>query len=129
MLATARLQTIVCVSDLDRARHFYGELLGLPVSRTPFNGLVFDAGGSDLMVAPTPDPTPSAHTVIGFAVADVRAVVRALADKGLACHRAPHLSFDPDGIATAPDGTRVAWYRDPDGNFLSVVQLPPGGTA
>jgi catechol 2,3-dioxygenase-like lactoylglutathione lyase family enzyme len=126
MLATARLQTIVCVSDLECARHFYSDLLGLPIRHRPFNGLVFDAGGSDLMVAPVPDPTPSAHTVIGFAVPDVAAVVTTLAGRGLLPHRDTSHAHDAQGIATAPDGTRVAWFRDPDGNFLSIVQYASG---
>lgn len=124
-LAGARLQTIICVSDLAAARIFYAGQLGLPVRRTPFNGLVFDAGGADLLVSPVPDPTPSSHTVIGFAVEDVATVARGLASRGLAPHRGPKFGYDADGIATAPDGTRVVWYRDPDGNILSVVQYPP----
>ncbi len=126
MLATARLQTVLCVSDIDRARQFYADLLGLSIKREMFNGLMFDVGGADLMVAPVPDPTPSSHTVIGLAVSDVAAIVTKLAKRGLITHRESHLTYDEAGIATAPDGSRVAWYRDPDGNFLSVVQYPGG---
>jgi catechol 2,3-dioxygenase-like lactoylglutathione lyase family enzyme len=124
MLAAARLQTILCVSDLDRAHDFYASLLGLPFRRRTISGNVYDVGGSDLLVAAVRDFAPLARTVIGFAVPDVRAVVADLAARGLACHREDHIQYDEASIATAPDGTRVAWYRDPDGNIFSVVQYP-----
>lgn len=124
MLATARLQTIICVSDLDAAHAFYADLIGLPFKRRTISGNLYDVGGSDLLVAPVRDFAPSPRTVVGFAVTDVRAVVTDLAARGLACHRESHLAYDADGIATAPDDTRVAWYRDPGGNIMSVVQYP-----
>ena len=122
MLATARLQTILCVSDIDAARAFYCDRLGLPVKREMFNGLVLDACGSEILIAPVPDPTPSAHTAIGFIVPDVTALVAALSADGLSPYREAHISYDDAGIATAPDGSGVAWYRHPDGNILSIVQ-------
>jgi predicted enzyme related to lactoylglutathione lyase len=127
MLTDARLQTIVCVSDLVRARQFYEGQLGLPFKRRTISGNIHDAGGSDLLVAPVRDFVPLTRTVIGFAVEDVAAVVAALAARGLACHRESHIQYDEAGIATAPDGTRVAWFRDPDGNIFSVVEYPPPG--
>lgn len=126
MLATARLQTVICVTDLAAARHFYEVQLGLPLKRHVFNGLILDAGSADLGLYPVPDPTPSIHTVMSFAVEDVAATVAGLAARGLVPHREDRYRHDADGIATAPDGSLVAWYRDPDGNFLSVVQYPGG---
>ncbi len=124
MLATARLQTIFCVSDLAAARIFYIDRLGLPIKREMFNGLVLDAGGSELLIAPVSDPTPSMHTAIGFIVAEVAAIVAEFAARGLTPYREPHIAYDETGIATAPDGSRVAWYRDPANNILSIVQYP-----
>ena len=124
MLAAARLQTIVCISDLDAAHDFYGGRLGLPFRRRTISGNLYDVGGGDLLVAPVRNFVPSPRTVVGLAVPDVRAAVTQLAERGLACHRESHLSYDAQGIATAPDGTRVAWYRDPSGNIMSVVQYP-----
>jgi len=124
MLATARLQTIVCVSDLDAAHDFYAGRLGLPFQRRTISGNLYDVGGSELLIARARDFVPAERTVVGFAVADVEAVVANLAARGLSPYRESHIDYDGAGIATAPDGTRVAWFRDPDGNIFSVVQYP-----
>jgi catechol 2,3-dioxygenase-like lactoylglutathione lyase family enzyme len=124
MLASARLKTIVCTTELGRARQFYGELLELPTKGTSDGALVFDVGGADLLVAPVPSCEPSAHTVIGFAVPDLRAVMATLSARGVACERFDGLPHDPDGIVRSPDGAHVAWVRDPDGNILSIVEYP-----
>lgn len=127
MLATARLQTLVCVSDLPAAERFYRAGLGLPVAARRFNGLVLDVGGAPLWLCPVPDPTPSAHTIASFAVPDLAAALADLAARGIAPARLAGMPYDADGIVTAPDGTRVVWLRDPDGNILSIAQLAAGG--
>lgn len=71
---------------------------------------------------PYPQLRPSAHTVLGFAVSGVRATVDSLRRAGVSFERIPGLSHDLAGIFTAPDGAQVAWFRDPDGNLVSVVQ-------
>jgi predicted enzyme related to lactoylglutathione lyase len=69
-----------------------------------------------------PSTQPSAHTVLGFAVDDFDAVAEALAERGVATERFAGFAQDARGAWTAPDGARVLWFRDPDGNLLSVVQ-------
>ena len=65
---------------------------------------------------------PSAHTVLGFAVAHLDTVVAALRARGVTWERFPGFPHDADGVVRTPDGSRVVWFRDPDGNLLSIVQ-------
>ena len=122
MLASSILQTIVWTSRLAEAEKFYGEVLGLHLKARSHGALVYDVGGSDLRVSPVPSTQPSAHTVLGFAVADIRTIVESLMERGIRFERIPGFSHDPMGILATPDGSRVAWFRDPDGNLLSIVQ-------
>jgi catechol 2,3-dioxygenase-like lactoylglutathione lyase family enzyme len=121
-LGHARLQTIVWTSRKDQAAAFYGGTLGLPLMRESHEALVYRVGDSELRVSPVPSTEPSAHTVLGFEVGDVRKVVRALSDRGVRLERFAGFRHDADGIWTAPDGTEVVWFRDPDGNLLSAVR-------
>jgi catechol 2,3-dioxygenase-like lactoylglutathione lyase family enzyme len=122
MLASSSLQTIVWTSRIPEAEKFYGDALGLPLKGKSHGALVFDVGGSDLRVSPVPSTQPSAHTVLGFAVPDVRTIVESLAARGIRFERIAGFPHDSMGILTTPDGSRVAWFRDPDGNLLSIVQ-------
>jgi catechol 2,3-dioxygenase-like lactoylglutathione lyase family enzyme len=122
MLASAQLQTLVCTADVTKARRFYETVLGLPLRGESFGALVFDVGGSDLRVSPVPTTRPSEHTVVGFAVADIEAVAEGLRAKGVTTERFAGFAHDDQGVWSAPDGTRVLWFRDPDGNMLSAVQ-------
>lgn len=122
MLASSRLQTIVWTSRIAEAEKFYSGVLGLPLKGKSHGALMFDVGGCDLRVSPVPSTQPSAHTVLGFAVSDVRATVASLTGRGIAFERIASLSHDSAGILITPDGAQVAWFRDPDGNLLSIVQ-------
>ncbi|THD59650.1 VOC family protein [Phenylobacterium sp.] len=122
MLTSARLQTLVWTSDTARAGAFYGGVLGLTRTGTSFGALVYEVGDGELRVSPVPSTAPSEHAVLGFAVEDVGAVAEALAAASVALERFPGFDHDPRGVWRAPDGTQVAWVRDPDGNLLSVVQ-------
>jgi catechol 2,3-dioxygenase-like lactoylglutathione lyase family enzyme len=122
MLASSTLQTIVWTSRIEEAEKFYGQVLGLQVKARSHGALVYDVGGSDLRVSPVPSTQPSAHTVLGFAVPDVQAIVESLTERGIRFERITGFPHDSMGILTTPDGARVAWLRDPDGNLLSIVQ-------
>lgn len=122
MLGSARLQTLVWTQDVARARAFYSDILGLPLAGTSHGALVYRVGAGELRVSPVPSTEPSAHTVVGFAVDDFEAVAEALLERGVATERFEGFTQDARGAWTAPDGTRVLWFRDPDGNLLSVVQ-------
>jgi catechol 2,3-dioxygenase-like lactoylglutathione lyase family enzyme len=122
MLASSRLQTIVWTSRISEAEKFYGGALGLPLRGRSHGALIYDVGGSDLRVSPVPATQPSAHTVLGFAVADLSAAVQSLTERGVAFERFDGFAHDAAGVLTTPDGAQVIWFRDPDGNLLSVVQ-------
>ena len=124
MFANARLQTIILTAQIDAAQAFYGGVLGLSLRGRSDGALVYELAHGVLRVAPVPDMTAGEHTVAGFAVDDVAAAVRYLAEHGVSAARFESLPHDADGIVTTPDGARVAWFRDPDGNILSVVEPP-----
>lgn len=127
MFADSKLQSIIWTSRIEEAERFYSDTLGLALSGRSDGALVYDVGGSVLRVGPVPSTEPGVHTVMGFAVADVKAAVAYLAGHGVAVERFAGMPHDDDGILVSPDGARVAWFRDPDGNILSVVQFPGPG--
>jgi catechol 2,3-dioxygenase-like lactoylglutathione lyase family enzyme len=122
MLTSARLQTLVWTSRMAEARRFYEEALGLTFTHHSHGACVFEVGGGELRLSPVPSTTPSAHTVLGFAVAEVEAVATGLARAGVAAERFECFRHAENGVWQPPDGTRVVWFRDPDGNLLSAVQ-------
>ena len=122
MLASSKLITLIWSSRIPEAERFYGEVLGLKVAGRSHGALVYEVSGGDLRVSPVPSTQPSAHTVMGFAVPDVAAVVAGLSTRGVVFERFPGVPHDAAGIVKTPEGARVAWFRDPDGNLLSVVQ-------
>lgn len=122
MLASSKLQTIICTSRLADAERFYSDVLGLSLKGRSHGALVYDVGGGDLRVSPVPSMAPSVHTVVGFAIPDLSAVISALSARGIQWERFPGFPHDDTGILLLPDGAKVAWFRDPDGNLLSIVQ-------
>ena len=123
MLSSAKLQTIILTSRIERAIRFYRDVLDLKLKEESDGALVFDVGGGDLRVAPVPSTEPAEHTTVGFAVDDVDDAVSKLRAKGVELERFAGLPHDDTGALDTPDGSRVAWFRDPDGNLLSVVQF------
>lgn len=109
-------------ADIGRSEQFYSNVLGLSLVGRSHGALIYRVGRGVLRVSPVPSTEPSKHTVVGFEVADVHLVVADLTAKGVALERFPGFSHDEAGVWSAPDGTRVAWFRDPDGNLLSVVR-------
>ncbi len=127
MLSSARFQTLVLTSDIPRARAFYSGVLGLPLKGESLGALVYDVGGGDLRVSPAASFTLSGHTVLGFAVDDLDVALAEMTARGLWIERFAHIAHDDRGVFTAPDASRIAWFKDPDGNILSMVQYagPP----
>jgi catechol 2,3-dioxygenase-like lactoylglutathione lyase family enzyme len=122
VLASSTLQTIVWTSRIAEAEKFYGEVLGLPLKARSHGALVYDVGGGDLRVSPVPSTQPSEHTVLGFAVPNIQTIVESLTARGIRFERIAGFPHDSMGILATPHGARVAWFRDPDGNLLSIVQ-------
>jgi len=124
VLNQSRLVCFVATADADRARAFYQGTLGLTLVEDGGYALVFDANGTQLRVQRVDAVAPHAYTALGWEVDDLTTAVRVLAAKGLGAARFPGLPLDADGIWDTPDGSRVAWFHDPDGNTLSLSQPP-----
>jgi len=123
MLGNEKIMAFVGVSDADKARAFYRDTLGLTMSYEDNFALVFDIGGIMLRVTPVNTVRPQPYTVLGWRVSDATAMVRTLAKAGVNVERYSHVRQDEDGIWTAPGGAKIAWFRDPDGNILSIAQM------
>jgi catechol 2,3-dioxygenase-like lactoylglutathione lyase family enzyme len=122
ILEAATPAIIICTRDRARASAFYGDTLGLTAAHEDSFAAVFNIGGVTLRVSVVADFTPHEHTILGFHVPDVAATVKALREKGVTFTIYPRFSQDELGIWTAPGGAvRVAWFKDPDGNVLSVT--------
>jgi catechol 2,3-dioxygenase-like lactoylglutathione lyase family enzyme len=123
MLGKEKIMAFVGVSDPDKARAFYRDTLGLTMLYEDSFALVFDVGGIMLRVTLVNAVRPQPYTVLGWQVNDAAGTVRALATAGVKAERYPHVEQDEDGIWTAPGGAKIAWFKDPDGNILSVAQM------
>jgi catechol 2,3-dioxygenase-like lactoylglutathione lyase family enzyme len=122
MLNHARPVCFVATADAAAARAFYEGRLGLALIEDNGYALVFDANGMTLRVQRVEAVAPHAYTALGWEVDDLAASVHDLVAHGVPMLRFPGLPQDADGIWTTPDGARVAWFHDPDGNTLSVTQ-------
>ena len=126
MLSHSRLVGFVATAKPAEARSFYQGVLGLPlVEEGPF-ALVFDANGTTLRVQIVRSVSPAPYTALGWQVEDIRTTIRALAARGVIFERYDGLVQDGQGIWTSPDGSRVAWFKDPDGNTLSLTERGEG---
>lgn len=125
ILGYASLVAFVPTTDPARAKTFFGETLGLHLvsDELPF-ALVFDANGTMLRVTAVNELQPHPFTVLGWQVESIEEAVEALAAKGVVFQRYPGLNdADPHGIWNAPSGARIAWFKDPDGNVLSLTEF------
>ena len=122
MLADRDVTAFLATADAGSARRFYEGVLGLRlIEDTPF-ALVFAAGGTTLRIQKLAALTPAPHTVLGWSVPDIAAAVRALAERGVRFERFEGMRQDGLGIWLSPSGARVAWFKDPDGNLLSLTE-------
>ncbi len=121
-LAGARLQTLVWTADVARSEDFYSNRVGLDLIGRSHGALVYRIGEGVLRVSPVPSTASSEHTVFGFEVDDMDAAAEFLRHANVQVERFPGFAQDERGIWTAGDGTRVLWFRDPDGNLISVVR-------
>jgi predicted enzyme related to lactoylglutathione lyase len=113
----------VASSDPERAKEFYGGKLALPLTeeQMPF-ALVYDAHGTMLRVTMVKKVHPAGYTVLGWNVPDIVAAAKGLTAAGITFERYPGMEQDALGIWTSPGGSKVAWFKDPDGNTLSISQ-------
>ena len=112
----------IATANPAESREFYESRLGLTfVSDSPF-ALVFDVGGTELRVQKVALVKEVRHTVLGWSVGDIAKVVKALSSKDVSFEVYDQLEQDELGIWNAPGGARVAWFRDPDSNILSITE-------
>jgi catechol 2,3-dioxygenase-like lactoylglutathione lyase family enzyme len=115
----------VTIVDVERAKEFYRDTLGLRlVSEEPPFALVFDANGIMLRLGMGKERPPVPGTVLGWQVPDIAVAVADLAQAGITFERYEFLKQNELGVWTAPTGAKVAWFKDPDGNLLSISEHP-----
>ena len=123
MLGNTPIIAFVPTLDFDKARAFYVDTLGLRFVDNDGFAMVLDANGTMIRVAKVqPDFKPAMFTILGWKVTEIEKVVAEMAAKGVVFERYGFFEQDPLGIWAAPGGNKVAWFKDPDGNTLSVSQ-------
>ncbi len=119
-----KIIAFIATRNADQAKMFYADKLGLKFVSDDGFALVFDIGGTMLRIARVKELTPAPFTVLGWEVEAIEEAVSDLSRKGVSFERFPGLPQDPQGIWAAPGGAKVAWFKDPDGNVLSLSQHP-----
>jgi len=114
--------TFLTTKDSDAALAFYRDKLGLKFLRDDGFALVFDMHGVMLRIAKAKSFTPAQGTVLGWEARDIGATLKQLVQRGIAFEHYPNMGQDADGVCTFPNGDKVAWFKDPDGNVLSISQ-------
>jgi catechol 2,3-dioxygenase-like lactoylglutathione lyase family enzyme len=122
MLGAINIIAFVPTRDSEKARAFYEGVLGLRFVKDDGFALVLDANGIMVRVAKAPEFKPAPFTILGWQVSDIEKVVAALHHRGVHFERFGFLEQDKLAIWTAPSGDKVAWFKDPDGNVLSVSE-------
>lgn len=122
MLGTTNIVAFVAITDYDKARAFYEGILGLRFVKNDGFASVFEANGIMVRMSKVPDFKPLPFTVLGWEVSDIERVVSALQARGVTFERFGFFEQDALGIWAAPSGDKVAWFKDSDGNTLSVSQ-------
>jgi catechol 2,3-dioxygenase-like lactoylglutathione lyase family enzyme len=122
MLTAGKMVGFVLTKDYEQARTFYEGKLGFDFVSLDQFALVIRAGENMIRIVKMPDFEPLRSTVLGWEVGDVEAAVTWLVGRGVAMEKYPWVADKERGIWTTPDGNKVAWFKDPDGNVLSVSQ-------
>jgi catechol 2,3-dioxygenase-like lactoylglutathione lyase family enzyme len=122
MFAETKAFSGFAVPDIEQARGFYGGTLGLNVSVDDDLLILHLAGGRDTLVYPKPDHTPATYTILNFQVDDIDAAVDQLTQRGVQFERYDDFGQDEKGISRDQGGPPIAWFTDPAGNILSVLE-------
>lgn len=121
--AKAPTSFFLATADGDAAKAFYAEVMGLELTDDSPFAVVFKLAGAELRLSKVPSFTPFPWTVLDFQVEDLRAAMDKLRGRGVTFERFDGMDQDADGVWTVPGGgARIAWFKDPDGNVLSVSQ-------
>jgi catechol 2,3-dioxygenase-like lactoylglutathione lyase family enzyme len=122
MFAETKAFSGFAVPDVEQAREFYEGTLGLNVSKDNDLLILHLAGGRDTLVYPKPDHTPATYTILNFQVDDIDAAVDQLMQRGVRFERYDGFGQDEKGISRDQGGPPIAWFTDPAGNILSVLE-------
>ena len=122
MLASATITALVGTMKPDAAKAFYQDVLGLRFVTDDTYAMIFEGKNARVRVSRVPAVMPAQYAVLAFTVDDIDKVVDGLITRGVVFARFGFFVQDARGIWTAPDGTKVAWFHDPDLNLLSIVQ-------
>lgn len=122
LVGSLKVCAFLAVRERETAKAFYGGVLGLTLQSEDEYAVVYTLNDASLRITPIPDFTPLQHTVLGWNVADVPAAVKTLTQAGIAFERYSFLEQDDLGI-WRHGAAMVAWFKDPDGNTLSISSL------
>jgi catechol 2,3-dioxygenase-like lactoylglutathione lyase family enzyme len=122
MLASGKMVGFVPTTDYDQARAFYEGKLEFDFVSLDQYALVVSVGGHHIRIAKVPNFTPLQGTILGWEVNNIATIVAWLRERGVSSEKYPFVQDRELGIWTAPTGDQVAWFKDPDGNILSVSQ-------
>ena len=124
MLETSKAFSGFSVNDIPKARQFYGQTLGLEVNEDEGMLVIKLGSGATVLAYPKPNHTPASFTILNFPVDDVERAVRALKERSVhfEIYREGPYRTDEQGIHRGDEGPTVAWFTDPAGNILSVVE-------
>ena len=123
MLSQSKIVAFAATSKPESAKSFYEQTLGLRLLTDDPFAVVFDANGVMLRVQKVQAHAPPNYTVLGWDVADIRAEIKELTGRGVRFERYEWLGQDESGVWTSPSGGKIAWFKDPDGNVLSLTQF------
>jgi catechol 2,3-dioxygenase-like lactoylglutathione lyase family enzyme len=126
MISAGEVMGFIPTTDAVRARGFYEDVLGLRVvSDDPF-ALVVESNGTFVRIVKLNELAPAPYTILGWRVKDIEEEVQNLHARGVTFTHYPGMAQSDLGVWTAPGGRKIAWFRDPDGNVLSLSQHPEG---
>lgn len=124
ILGGAKITAFLATAQPDKAKRFYQETLGLKLVTDDQFALAFDSAGTQLRIQKVEKFKPHPFTSLGWQVPDIRKSVKSLVDRGISFEKYSFLEQDDLGIWQAPSGAKVAWFKDPDGNLLSITEFP-----
>jgi catechol 2,3-dioxygenase-like lactoylglutathione lyase family enzyme len=126
MLTKAKLIAFIATAQPERAKKFYETTLGLRLVSDDQFAMAFDCQSTQLRIQKVEKVNPHPFTALGWQVPDIRDTVAGLMKREISFERYPFLAQDKLGIWQAPSGAKVAWFKDPDGNLLSLTESPTG---
>lgn len=122
MLGAAKIMAFAATANAAKARAFYEGVLGLDFIHEDEFAIVYDVQGVELRVQKVRAFPAHRHTQLGWSVSSIDAAVKELRGKGVVFEAYAHLNQDQNCVWTAPSGARIAWFKDPDGNLLSLTE-------